>query len=74
MTPSASGSGCGRDRESGGAAVEAVPGPPGPAGGHVRELGRPAGRASGRAHNGRAVRTTRRRESLTPADPTEGAG
>ena len=57
-----------RGRRGGGALT------PGPAGRHVRELGRPAGRASGRVPNGRAVRTTRRRESLTPADPTEGTG
>ena len=51
MTPSARGAGCGPVRASGGAAVEAVPGHPGPAGGHGRELRRPAGRASARAYN-----------------------
>lgn len=74
MTSSARGAGCGPVRAFGGAAVEAVPGPAGPAGGYGLELRRPAGPASTRAHNrpSRADYTLRRDPHA--ADRTEGAG
>ena len=71
MTPSARGAGCGPVCASGGAAIEAVPGP---AGGHGRELRRPAGGGSAQGYNGTSVADDTPRRDPHDADRTEDAG
>lgn len=70
MTPSTRGAGCGPVRRSGGAAVKAVPGSPGPAGGHGREHGRRAGRT----YDGPGGAGDAPRQAPSAADPTDVAG
>lgn len=70
MTPSARGAGCGPVRRSGGAAVQAVPGSPGPAGGRGREHGRRARQT----YNGPADAGDALRQAPRATDPTDVAG